>query len=58
MGRWLEENMGAMFPYFRIDGPTMGAAVLLSVGLSLFASLIPAYNASKLSVTDALRRVA
>jgi putative ABC transport system permease protein len=32
--------------------------VLLSMGLSLAASLIPAYNASKLSVTDALRRVA
>jgi putative ABC transport system permease protein len=58
MGRWLEENMGSTFPYFHIEGPTMGAAVLLALGLSLLASLIPAYNASKLSVTDALRRVA
>lgn len=58
MGRWIEENMGSMFPYFRVDGPTMAVAVLLSVGLSLLASLIPAYGASKLSVTDALRRVA
>ncbi|XXX74509.1 FtsX-like permease family protein [Sorangium sp. So ce134] len=58
MGRWLEENMGGMFPYFRIDPLTMVIAVLLSMGLSLVASLLPAHQASKLSVTDALRRVA
>ncbi|WP_437955971.1 FtsX-like permease family protein [Sorangium sp. So ce119] len=58
LGRWLEEDMGAWFPYFRIAPSTMVMAVLLSMGLSLVASLIPAYNASKLSVTDALRRVA
>ncbi|WP_437285940.1 ABC transporter permease [Sorangium sp. So ce406] len=58
LGRWLEEDMGAWFPYFRIEPSTMVMAVLLSMGLSLVASLIPAYNASKLSVTDALRRVA
>lgn len=58
MGRWLEENMGGMFPYFRIEGTTMVLAVVLAVGLSLVASLIPAYRAAKLSVTDALRRVA
>ncbi|WP_437895584.1 ABC transporter permease [Sorangium sp. So ce124] len=58
LGRWLEENMGSMFPYFRIEPATMVMAVLLSMGLSLAASLIPAHNASKLSVTDALRRVA
>lgn len=58
MGRWIEENMGGMFPYFRIDETTMVLAVGLAVGLSLVASLIPAYRAAKLSVTDALRRVA
>lgn len=58
MGRFLEENMGGMFPYFRIDRPTMIAAVALSTGLSVVASLIPAYQASRLSVTDALRRIA
>lgn len=58
MGRFIEENLGGMFPYFRIDRGTMVAAVLLSTGLSVGASLIPAYQASKLSVTDALRRIA
>jgi putative ABC transport system permease protein len=58
MGRFLEENMGGFFPYFRIDRMTMVVSVLLTMGLSLVASLIPAYRASKLSVTDALRRIA
>jgi len=58
MGRWLEENMGSFFPYFRIQRSTMLIAVLLSVGLGLVSALIPAYRASKLNVTDALRRVA
>jgi putative ABC transport system permease protein len=58
MGRFLEENMGGMFPYFRIEISTMVAAVFLAVGLSTLAAVLPAYQASKLSVTDALRRVA
>ncbi len=58
IGRVLEENMGAFFPYFQIDVGTMIAAVVLSVALSVVAALIPAYRASKLSVTDALRQVA
>lgn len=58
MGRWLEENMGSFFPYFRIDKRTMVSAVLLSIGLGVVSSVIPAYRASKLNVTDALRRVA
>lgn len=58
MGRFLEENMGAFFPYFRIDRITMVTAILLAMGLSLIASVIPAYRASRLPVTDALRRIA
>lgn len=58
IGRVLEENMGAFFPYFQIDVGTMIAAVVLSIALSVVAALIPAYRASKLSVTDALRQVA
>lgn len=58
MGRFLEENMGSMFPYFQIDKGTMVVAVLLAVGLSVVAAILPAIQASRLSVTDALRRVA
>lgn len=58
MGRFLEENMGGFFPYFRIERATLVVSLFLAMGLSLIASLIPAYQASKLSVTDALRRIA
>jgi putative ABC transport system permease protein len=57
MGRWLEENMGNFFPYFRVSAGTALVAMLLSVLLGLCAALIPARQASQLSIIDALRRV-
>jgi putative ABC transport system permease protein len=57
MGRWLEENMGRFFPYFRLDPKTIGAAMALALLLGALAAAIPAYRASKTSVVDALRRV-
>ncbi|MBK6691400.1 MAG: FtsX-like permease family protein [Myxococcales bacterium] len=58
MGRWLEENMGGFFPYFRIEPMTVALALGLSVALGIGASLLPAARAAKLPVTEALRRVA
>ena len=58
MGRWLEENMGAWFPYFRIDTQTYVLAILFSVVLAAGASIIPAVRAGRLSISTALRRVA
>lgn len=58
LGRWLEENMGSFFPYFRIQGSVAVLAVVLAVVLGMVAASIPAYRASKLKVIDALRRVA
>jgi putative ABC transport system permease protein len=57
LGRFLEENMGAFFPFVRISATTAGAALALSLLLALAAALIPAYRASKLDVVDALRRI-
>ncbi len=57
-GRWLEENMGAFFPWFRIDPGVALTALGLSVALGAVASAIPAIRASSLKVVDALRRVA
>jgi putative ABC transport system permease protein len=57
MGRYLEENVGAFFPYFRIDPATAIAGVALSIALAAVAAALPAYSASKLEVTNALRRV-
>ena len=58
MGRFLEENMGAWFPYFRIAPETYVMALGLAMTLALVAAIIPARRASRLVVTDALRRVA
>jgi putative ABC transport system permease protein len=57
LGRWLEENMGGFFPYFRIEPTTAVAALGLAIAFSLAAAALPAYQAAKLEVTDALRRV-
>jgi putative ABC transport system permease protein len=56
-GRFLEENMGGFFPYFRIASDTMFLALALSIVLGAVAALIPAYRASKIDVIEALRRV-
>jgi len=57
MGRWLEENVGVYFPFFRVEATTLAFAVGWVVLLSVVASLLPAYSAARLKVTDALRRV-
>ncbi len=56
VGRFLEENMGAWFPFFRIDTTTVVLALLLAAGLGLLAAALPAYTTSRLKVVDALRR--
>ncbi len=57
MGRFLEENMGAFFPFFRIPPETWVTAMILAVVLGLVAAVVPAYQAAKLNVIDALRNV-
>lgn len=57
IGRFLEENMGGFFPYFRIDPRTAAAAMALALMFSLMAAALPAYRVTRLRVTDALRRV-
>lgn len=58
MGRFIEENMGQFFPYFRASLRTLGTAVFLAVTLSIVASLLPSYRASRLNVVNALRKIA
>jgi putative ABC transport system permease protein len=57
MGKWIEDNMGAMFPYFQIPMDVAITTVVLSTLLAGLAALIPAYRASRLDVIDALRRI-
>jgi putative ABC transport system permease protein len=57
LGRWLEENMGAWFPYFRVEPATMVVTIVIAMVLAIVASLIPSIQAGRIAVTDALRRV-
>ncbi len=57
LGRAIEENMGAWFPYFRVEPRTAALAFVIAVMLATVASLLPSIQAGRVSVTDALRRV-
>jgi putative ABC transport system permease protein len=57
VGRFLEENMGGFFPYFRVAPSDAMTAALVAVGLACGVAALPAYQAGKLNTIDALRRV-
>jgi putative ABC transport system permease protein len=57
LGRWLEENMGAFFPYFSVPTDVALVSLGLAATLAAIAAVIPAWRASKLDVIDALRRL-
>jgi putative ABC transport system permease protein len=58
VGRYIEENMGSFFPYFRLVPENMILALALAAFLGGAAAVIPAWRASQLRVIDAVRRVA
>ncbi|HEY4012709.1 MAG TPA: FtsX-like permease family protein [Polyangiaceae bacterium] len=58
VGRFIEENMGSFFPYFRLETANIALGIALAALLGAAAAAIPALRASKLRVIDALRRVA
>lgn len=57
VGRFLEENMGGFFPYFKVTAKDAILAAGLAIALAAGVAAIPAYQASKLNTIDALRRV-
>ena len=57
-GRFVEENMGGFFPYFRLETANMLLGLSLAALLGVAASALPAWRASKIRVVDAVRRVA
>jgi len=56
-GRFLEENLGAFFPFFRVSPDVAGMAFGLAVVLGFVAAIIPARQAARLEIVSALRRV-
>jgi ABC-type lipoprotein release transport system permease subunit len=58
VSRFVEENMSAQFPYFRLEIQTIVIGLALAALLGVAAAAIPAWRASKLKVVDTLRRVA
>jgi putative ABC transport system permease protein len=57
MAAVIEENMGGIFPYFRIEPSTLVLALALALLLGALSGLVPAIQAGRLSVVNALRRV-
>jgi putative ABC transport system permease protein len=57
MGPYVEENMAGMFPYFKAPAPVLIRALALAALGGAVAGLLPAIRASRLKVTDALRRL-
>ena len=57
LSRWITENLGGLFPYFELNLVSAVVAFGLGVIGGVIASVIPAYQASKLQVVNALRRV-
>jgi putative ABC transport system permease protein len=58
IGNFLEENMGTIFPYFRLEPLMIATGIALAAILAGAAAAIPAWQASKLRVIDAVRRIA
>jgi putative ABC transport system permease protein len=56
-GPFIENNMSSLFPYFSTPTYVMGLAMAAAVVVGALAGAIPAYRASQLKVTDALRRL-
>ncbi len=56
IGRFIEETFTGLFPYFRVLPRDVIIAMTLSVVLAVVAAAMPAYQAGKLNVIDALRK--
>ena len=57
LGPLMEDNFTGFFPYFRLSDSDVVIALLVSIVVASIAAIVPAWQASKLDVIDALRRV-
>lgn len=57
LGRFIEENFGQFFPFFRVSPGTAGMAMTLAIALAIVSSVPSAIVAWRLRVVEALRRI-
>jgi putative ABC transport system permease protein len=57
IGKFLEENMGGMFPFFRVAPVTAMIAVGGAIVLGAVAGLLPATRAARLDVVQSIRKI-
>ena len=57
IGKFLEENMGGFFPYFRVAPMTAAIAIGGAVVLGAVAALVPAIRAARLDVIQSIRKI-
>jgi putative ABC transport system permease protein len=55
LGPAIEENLGSILPHFQVPPELLAVGLTIAAALSIVAAAIPAYRASRLKVTDALR---
>ena len=53
----MEDNFTGFFPYFRLSDSDVAIALVVSAVVAAVAAIVPAWQASKLDVIEALRRV-
>jgi putative ABC transport system permease protein len=58
VGKFIEENMGQMFPSFHLEPSFVAMGIGVAAVLGATAAALPAWQASKMRVVDAVRRVA
>jgi putative ABC transport system permease protein len=58
LGRWVEQNLGSIIPFFRIPASAAVLAFFLAVGLGLLSAMLPARTAARIGIIEGLRRVA
>jgi putative ABC transport system permease protein len=56
-GKFIEDNFGSFFPYFAISSGTVALGAGLALLVGIVSAALPAWTASRLQVTGALRRL-
>jgi putative ABC transport system permease protein len=57
LGRYLEENMAAAFPFFRVAPVTVITALIAAAGLGALAASLPAWKAARLNIVESIRKI-